>query len=196
MGKQGREENIFGTKIVLPEKMAESDSGGEAPVKRGRGRPKGTTKSGKPYVPKEKVPGRGRGRPKGAVAKAPPKPKVMKEFGTGAPKKGLGRGRAQPKCDDFSSDEDIQEVQFVKMEKGRPKVFGKTPFPRGKAAAENGGTGKGRGRPPKKRGAEEESNGTPAAKKAKRPKLNLKMRRMLKKLKHPKKMAQKEHLAL
>ena len=112
--------------------MADSDSGGEAPVKRGRGRPKGTTKSGKPYVPKEKVPGRGRGRPKGAVAKAPPKPKVMKEFGTGAPKKGLGRGRAQPKYDDFSSDEDIQEVQFVKMEKGRPKVFGKTPFPRGK----------------------------------------------------------------
>ena len=35
------------------------------------------------------------------------------------------------------------------------------------AAAENGGAGKGRGRPPKKRGAEEESNGTPAAKKAK-----------------------------
>merc|ERR1712026_87805 len=108
--QQGKEENIFGTKIVLPEKMADSDSGGEAPVKRGRGRPKGTTKSGKPYVPKEKVPGRGRGRPKGAVAKAPPKPK---------------------------------------------------------AAAENGGAGKGRGRPPKKRGAEEESNGTPAAKKAK-----------------------------
>ena len=112
--------------------MADSDSGGEAPVKRGRGRPKGTTKSGKPYVPKEKVPGRGRGRPKAAVAKAPQKPKVMKEFGTGAPKKGLGRGRAQPKYDDFSSDEDIQEVQFVKMEKGRPKVFGKNPFPRGK----------------------------------------------------------------
>merc|ERR1712156_589574 len=106
--QQGKEENIFGTKIVLPEKMADSDSGGDAPVKRGRGRPKGTTKSGEPYVPKEKVPGRGRGRPKGAVAKSPKKPKA-------AP------------------------------------------------------SGKGRGRPPKKRAGEAESNGAPAAKKAKEP---------------------------
>ena len=37
----------------------------KAPVKRGRGRPKGTTKSGLPYVPKPKS-GLGRGRPKGA----------------------------------------------------------------------------------------------------------------------------------
>jgi hypothetical protein len=36
----------------------------EAPVKRGRGRPKGTTKSGLPYVPKPKSE-LGRGRPKG-----------------------------------------------------------------------------------------------------------------------------------
>jgi len=144
--------------------MADSDSGGDAPVKRGRGRPKGTTKSGEPYVPKEKVPGRGRGRPKGAVAKTPKKPKVMKEFGVGGtPKKSFGRGRAQPKYDDFSSDEDIQEVQFVKMEKGRARPFVNNPFPRGKAAP----SGKGRGRPPKKRAGEAESNGAPAAKKAK-----------------------------
>merc|ERR1711935_539228 len=167
-GEQGKEEYNFGTKIVIQEKMADSDSGGEAPVKRGRGRPKGTTKSGEPYVPKEKVPGRGRGRPKGGAAKAPKKPKVMKEFGAGTPKKNFGMGRSQPKYDDFSSDEDdIQEVQFVKMEKGRPRPFAKNPSLRGKAAAKNGGAGKGRGRPPKKRGAEEESNGAPAAKKAK-----------------------------
>merc|ERR1712110_1322856 len=139
--QQGKEEYNFGTKIVNQEKMADSDSGGEAPVKRGRGRPKGTTKSGEPYVPKEKVPGRGRGRPKGGAAKAPQKPK---------------------------------------------------------AAAKNGGAGKGRGRPPKKRGAEEESNGAPAAKKAKgkRPNLNLRRRRMWRKLKHLKKMVQKEQLIL
>ena len=112
--------------------MADSDSGGEAPVKRGRGRPKGTTKSGEPYVPKAKVAGRGRGRPKGAVAKSPKKPKVMKEFGVGTPKKGFGRGRPQPKYDDFSSDEDIQEVKFVKMAKGQPRAFAKNPFPGGK----------------------------------------------------------------
>jgi len=109
--QQGKEENnIFRTKIdqKIQEKMADSDSGGDAPVKRGRGRPKGTTKSGEPYVPKEKVPGRGRGRPKGAVAKSPKKPKA-------AP------------------------------------------------------SGKGRGRPPKKRAGEADSNGTPAAKKAKEP---------------------------
>merc|ERR1711879_771592 len=88
--QQGKEEenNNFGTKI--DPKMADSDSGGDAaPVKRGRGRPKGTTKSGEPYVTKEKVPGRGRGRPKGAVAKAPKKPKA-------APS-GKGRGRPPKK---------------------------------------------------------------------------------------------------
>lgn len=39
-------------------KKPETTEGGEAPVKRGRGRPKGSTKS------------KGRGRPKGGVAKA------------------------------------------------------------------------------------------------------------------------------
>jgi len=70
--------------------MADSDSGGEAPVKRGRGRPKGTTKSGEPYVPKAKVAGRGRGRPKGAVAKSPKKPKAVAKNG------GAGKGRGRP----------------------------------------------------------------------------------------------------
>ena len=46
------------------EVIAESTEVEEAPVKRGRGRPKGTTKSGLPYVPKPKS-GLGRGRPKG-----------------------------------------------------------------------------------------------------------------------------------
>ena len=46
------------------EVIAESTEVEKAPVKRGRGRPKGTTKSGLPYVPKPKS-GLGRGRPKG-----------------------------------------------------------------------------------------------------------------------------------
>ena len=47
------------------EVIEESKEVEKAPVKRGRGRPKGTTKSGLPYVPKPKS-GLGRGRPKGA----------------------------------------------------------------------------------------------------------------------------------
>ena len=47
------------------EVIEESTEVEKAPVKRGRGRPKGTTKSGLPYVPKPKS-GLGRGRPKGA----------------------------------------------------------------------------------------------------------------------------------
>ena len=46
------------------EVIEESTEVEKAPVKRGRGRPKGTTKSGLPYVPKPKS-GLGRGRPKG-----------------------------------------------------------------------------------------------------------------------------------
>lgn len=41
----------------------EADEAGESPAKRGRGRPKGSTKSN-PFSKKPPVPGRGRGRPK------------------------------------------------------------------------------------------------------------------------------------
>ena len=49
----------------------DSDEAPDSPVasaKRGRGRPKGAGKNGKPSGPaKPKVPGRGRGRPKGII---------------------------------------------------------------------------------------------------------------------------------
>ena len=59
----------------------ESTEAEEVPVKRGRGRPKGTTYETTSKKPK--VPGRGRGRPPGS--KKTPKPKVP------------GRGRGRPK---------------------------------------------------------------------------------------------------
>merc|ERR1739838_334992 len=70
------------------EVIEESTEVEKAPVKRGRGRPKGTTKSGLPYVPKPKS-GLGRGRPKGSVSK--PKAKT-------APKSTNG-SRSRPKKD-------------------------------------------------------------------------------------------------
>ena len=75
----------------------------EVPVKRARGRPKGSTNK---TTPKVKVPGRGRGRPKGSTNKTTPKVKVP--------------GMILTKGDDSSSaDEDIKKIEIIKMKNGR-----------------------------------------------------------------------------